>query len=88
MSDNVIPFLGLVPSGSNSEVDEPNLTDIQLPAENVWMAAVTAAIDDNAVWGALLFVNADGDFCRIPIKTDHVSLRGLFEIALDDIKLD
>lgn len=86
--DNVISFVSGVSIGSTEEEDVPVLEDIKLPAHNAWVAATVSAVTDKAVWGALLFVNADGDFCRIPINADHVSLRGLFEIALDDIKLD
>lgn len=84
--DNVISFVSGVPIGS--DVENPELTDIKLPEDNVWMAAVTAAMQEKAVWGALLFVTEDGDYFRIPIKTDYIALRGLFEFALDDIKLD
>ncbi len=86
--DNIIPFNGgNAPTGSNDDEDKPEVTDINIK-DNVWVAAAAAAIQEKAIWGAVLFVTEDGDYFRIPIKTDLIAMRGLFEFALDDIKLD
>jgi hypothetical protein len=78
MTDKIINLFG------SEHLPEETLDD---RVEDAWLAAVTEAMSDGAVFGALLYVAADGELYRIPIGADRASFRGLIEETLDDLRL-
>jgi hypothetical protein len=53
---------------------------------NLWEASIAAAKKANAIYGALIYVNDEGDTCYISIGSDRASFRGLIEEIRDDLR--
>jgi hypothetical protein len=62
------------------------LISTKSPQDGLWEASIAAAKKANAIYGALIYVNDEGDTCYISIGSDRASFRGLIEEIRDDLR--